>query len=49
MLFGALVSRSKPAVVGPQELDAGTGRPLRAAALTVLGVSLLYLLAAALA
>jgi hypothetical protein len=49
MLFGALVSRPTAAVAGPQDLDVGTRRPLRAAALTVLGVSLLSLLAAALA
>lgn len=49
MLFGALVSRPTAAAVGLHDMDAGTGRPLRAAALTVLGVSLLSLLAAALA
>jgi hypothetical protein len=49
MLFGALVSRPTATIVGPHEFDVGTGRPLRAAALTVLGISLLFLLAVALA
>jgi hypothetical protein len=45
MLFGALVSRPEPGVGGMKDLDSRAGRALRPATLTILGLTLLSLLA----